>query len=299
MTPARVRWLALVAALLVLLAGYLSLTRSVTILADGQAIKVATRAITVRGALDAAGLHLGSQDEVEPSPFSLLRNDLVIALRRAAYVQLHADGRSYGKLTAERELSTLLAEWDISLGESDRVLLAGRPVSLEEELPYSPLLILQVRRAVEVKLDEDGEQKTISSSASTLGEALAEAGVELYAADRLQPAPETRLDGPITATLVRAEPIEIVIAGRTLQLRTAAATVGEALAEAGIALQGLDYSKPADDQPIPQDRSIRVVRVSETLLLDLENTPHETEWKPDTEAELDFTSVIKMGEDGV
>jgi len=299
MTPARVRWLALVAALLVLLAGYLSLTRSVTILADGQAIKVATRAITVRGALDAAGLHLGSQDEVEPSPFSLLRNDLVIALRRAAYVQLHADGRSYGKLTAERELSTLLAEWDSSLGESDRVLLAGRPVSLEEELPYSPLLILQVRRAVEVKLDEDGEQKTISSSASTLGEALAEAGVQLYAADRLQPAPETRLDGPITATLVRAEPIEIVIAGRTLQLRTAAATVGEALAEAGIALQGLDYSKPADDQPIPEDRSIRVVRVSETLLLDLENTPHETEWQPDPEAELDSTSVIQLGQDGV
>ena len=50
MKPARIRWLAAAAALFVLLAGYLSLNRAVTIVADGRTTTILTRAVTVGGA---------------------------------------------------------------------------------------------------------------------------------------------------------------------------------------------------------------------------------------------------------
>jgi uncharacterized protein YabE (DUF348 family) len=299
MTRARVRWLALAAALIVLAAGYLSLNRRVTVLADGNAYELATRAVTVRGALHALGLQLGAKDQVEPSPFSLLHDGLIIAVHRAAWVQINADGKSYSLITAERDPAALLAHWELALGTQDRLLLAGAQVEMNRDLPSAPFLALEIRRPVQITLDQDGETTQFLSSAPTLGQALAEEGIHLQAADRLQPVAETPLDAPVDATLTRARAIEITLGDKTVSLVSAATTVGEALAEAGISLQGLDRSDPEEDQAVPADGGIRVRRISESVQLEQTTLPHETEWQPDANAELDTTSVIQAGQDGV
>lgn len=299
MSITRIRWLAAGAALLVLALGYLSLTRTVTILADGRAYDLATRAITVGGALKDAGLALGPKDKVEPSSLSLIGDGLVIAVQRASRIQLTADGRTYETVSGERNPTVILALFGLSLNPGDRLELAGRQVLLDEDLLGDSLLSLELRRATQISLTDGGQTTEILSSAPTLGEALAEHGIQLTAADRLDPAPETPLDAPITATLVRAAPIQIQIGEQTLELSTAAVTVGEALAEAGIALQGLDFSEPAEDEALPADRTIRVVRVSEALVLEQHTVPHDTDFQEDPEAELDTVSVVQEGQDGV
>ncbi|HEX9596833.1 MAG TPA: ubiquitin-like domain-containing protein [Anaerolineales bacterium] len=299
MTLRRIRKLAVIAAVVVAVAGYLSFNRQATILVDGEARDVVTHAVTVGGALRDAGVALAPADEVEPRALAPLRNDMIIAVHRASEVQLYADGKEYRSVSAETDAADLLADFGIELAEGDRLLLAGEPLALDEELPNWPLLALEVRRAVAITLAEEDETQQFLSSAATLGEALAEQGISLYAADDLQPAAETPLTQPLSATLTRSQPLVIRMGEQRFLLRSSAQTVGEALAEAGIALQGFDRSQPAEGQPIPEDRRIRVVRVAETVEMEQEVVPFEVEWVADPETELGSVSVVELGQNGL
>lgn len=299
MSPARIRWLALAVALLVLLFSYLASYRTVVVMDGGEPRVVRSHAVTVGGALKAAGLELGPEDEVHPSRWALLHNNAIIELSRAAEVQLWADGQLYQATSTERQAGDLLAEFGIEVGADDSLVLAGQRFTLDEELPYTPRLIVELRRAVPVTLEDDGEEHEFQSSALTLGEALAEQGVGLVAADRLDPPAETPLGEGLTAVLQRAEPLEIEMAGETLTVRSAAGSVGSALAEAGLALQGLDYSLPAEDQPIPEDRHIKVVRVTESVEIDQQTIPFKTLYQDDPDTEFGTSSVIQLGQLGI
>lgn len=299
MQVSRLRWLALAAALLVLAFGYASLTKTVTVMADGSVVTIATRALTVGGALREAGIALGAQDEAQPSAWSLVSDGLVVNVQRAARVLLTADGETYSAVTADKDAEALLTRWGLELNEGDRLVVNGESLAEGERLPDSSYLSIQVRRPVEVSLREGEGLVEFQSSAPTLGEALAEQGIELFASDRLEPAAETPLDGSIAATLVRAQPVLIVTKDSEFDIFTTAANVGEALADAGISLQGLDRSQPDEDEPIPPNRRIRVFRVIETVMVEQELIPHQVTWQLDPEAEVGTTSVIQQGQDGV
>jgi uncharacterized protein YabE (DUF348 family) len=296
---ARIRWIAVSAALLILILGYAALTRAVTVMVDGDSISIATRAITVRGVLKDAGVTLNAEDRVEPPNWFIASDGMVINVDRASLVHLVADGNTYSARTAEKDPASLLDHWGLQLDEGDRLLVAGRQSKEGEELPQSAYLDLQLRVPVEIILMDAGKQSVFESSALTLGEAIAEEGIELFSADLVEPVLETVIDGPLTATITRAQPLTIIMGTDAVEVRTAVSTVGEALADANISLQGLDRSQPDEDQPIPADRRIRIIRINETVELAQHLIPHETDWQEDPEAALDTISVIQAGQDGV
>ncbi len=299
MNLARIRWLALAAAGLILLAGYLSLTKVVTVIADGGTTTVASRAITVGGALKAAGIQLDPRDETIPSTWSLVSNDLLIAVRRATRIQLTADGQTYQTVGGERTPADLLAKWRLALGPDDRILLAGQTIGLDDEIPEIPFVSLELRRAVAVSLLTDGATAQFLSSATTLGQALTEQDVDLKVADSLQPGPATPLNGPVNATLVRGALVHIRVNGEQVDALASRSTVGQALAQAGYALQDLDYSQPAASEQLPEDGEITIVRVREAVQLQQDIIPHDIQWQEDPEAALDTTSIIQPGVDGI
>jgi hypothetical protein len=96
-------------------------------------------------------------------------------------------------------------------------------------------------------------------------------GIPLHPADSVQPASTTPL-----ADIARADSITIVIRSarefrltvdaQTLTVRSASPTVGEILAQAGVALTNLDYSRPAETESGPTDGKIQVVRVREEFI---------------------------------
>jgi 3D (Asp-Asp-Asp) domain-containing protein len=73
---------------------------------------------------------------------------------------------------------------------------------------------------------------------------------------------------------------------------TAASNVGEALAELGVSLQGLDYSEPAENSPLPIDGKVILHRVWETITLAKEETPAGYSYEADPETELDQQSPL-------
>jgi uncharacterized protein YabE (DUF348 family) len=296
---ARIRWIAAIAAILILLLGYAALTRAVTIIVDGESIRIATRALTVSGALKAADVALNAEDRVEPAEWFPATDGMEIRITRASLVHLVVDGKTYTARTAEKTPASLLDTWSLQLNEGDRLLVAGRTLRQGEELPQVATLDLELRRPVEITLTVEGQQSVFESSALTLGEAITEQGIELFSADRVEPALETIISGSISATITRAQPLTIIMGTDVVEARTAALTVGEALADANVSLQGLDRSQPDEDQPIPTDRRIRVIRISETVELEQHLIPHGTDWQDDPDANLDTISVIQAGQDGV
>ncbi len=209
------------------------------------------------------------------------------------------DGGQIHRLTTnERIPANLLVEADISLAPKDQVLVNGLPFPLEQTLPAG-LDVLQVRRAITIKLVTPGGEQELATTAQTVGGALSEAGIQLYAADFVDPPAETPPSAEMTITYRPSQELEVTTSAGVLTIRSSAGMVGEALAEAGIPLEGLDYSLPAESEALPADGQVRVVRVSESVQLIQKSIPFETETVSSPDVALGQQEIAKPGQDGL
>jgi len=224
------------------------------------------------------------------------------------------NGQTTTLQTDERVPSALLNEAGLTLAPSDRVLLNG--LAVDPQLPITNYPItLQFRRAVAVTIVTPQGQQKIQTSAFTVGEALHEAGIQLLANDSIIPPfnspilqfsnPSTSsgqvssLQSPITISQLPITSLTLTSNGKTLTTTSSAQTVGEALAEAGIPLLGSDYSLPAENEALPLDGQIKVVRVSESVLLAQKPIPFQNEFVASAEVLLDQTQILQPGQTGL
>lgn len=99
--------------------------------------------------------------------------------------------------------------------------------------------------------------------------------------------------------IVPVQQLTVRLDGKSMPIESSAHSVGEALAEAGIPLQGLDYSLPAEKEPLPSDGQIKVVRVSESLQLAQKPIPYDSDVQASADIPLDQTQIIQPGETGL
>jgi uncharacterized protein YabE (DUF348 family) len=201
--------------------------------------------------------------------------------------------------TNEHSPSAIFEQAGISLGPDDRLLLNGLPAELDEPIANYPIT-LQIRRAIPVKLITPDGEKQIDSSAFTVGEALQEASIWLRAGNPVNPPLQSPISSsPITIYQLASQDLTISAHGQAARIHSSAPTVGEALAEAGIPLIGLDYSLPAESEPLPATGQIRVVRVSESMQLAQKPIPFENELQASADVPLDQTQILQPGEPGL
>jgi uncharacterized protein YabE (DUF348 family) len=249
--------------------------------------------------LQAAGISLAPEDQVEPGPYALVPLNGQIRIRRAIQAWVWEDGQMHTAFGPGPSAFDLLAQNKISLEPEDRLLWNGKPAT-EEALPQTGQpLVLQIIRAKTVRLDIAGQPREIQTTAASAARALWEAGVQVGPGSRLSADPASL---PSSSSVIAYQPgraMTIQVGGQTLAVQTTAATVGEALAETGLSLQGMDYSLPAEDQPVPADGRIRVVRVLEEISLNQTLLPYETVYEPLPDLEMDAQQTINPGQYGV
>jgi uncharacterized protein YabE (DUF348 family) len=215
-------------------------------------------------------------------------------------VTILADGQVYSLKTTQRATAGILVAAGVSLGPNDRLLYLGTSILLDNTLPDAKSCTLTVRRAVELNLIESANSaRAFQTSASTVGEALTEAGVNLYAGDFLDPPSETPITGPMTVTYRPGREIAISVDEDQVRIRSTAVTVGQALAEAGIPLIGLDTSQPGESSPLPPDGQIHVVRVIESVALTEKDIPFDTRTELSADLEIDQQALLQGGEPGL
>jgi uncharacterized protein YabE (DUF348 family) len=207
-------------------------------------------------------------------------------------------GRTLQVQSSDGSLSSILEKEGITLGAKDRVLVDGVNTPLDQPIP-SGALTIQVRRAVTLTLaGPDGEQK-IETSALTVGDALDEASLTLSQGDLLDPPAETSITGSQTVTLTPARELTIFVGDKVVSVRSAARTVGEVLAEAGVPLVGLDVSSPPENEAPPPNGQIRVVRVYEKFEVTLESIPFEEEVTYSPDVPFGQSETVQPGVEGV
>ncbi len=222
-----------------------------------------------------------------------------IRVVRAAQVRIVVEGQTYALLSTERRPANLLSQVKLSLYPGDWVLVNGQPVDPGQPLPTAPGFVLQVHRAAPITLNENGTPQVLFSSAATLGQAQWQAGLRLLPEDSLIPGFETLLSGPLQVSLKRAVPLSIRVDGKAVAAQSSAGTVGQALVDAQITLETLDYSIPSESSPLPLHGQIRVVRVREDVVLVQTPIPFTTQYQPDPQTELDQRSILQAGYAGL
>ncbi len=182
---------------------------------------------------------------------------------------------------------------------NDRALLNGIPVPMNDSVPAAGPVTLQLVRAQALTLVTPEGTRTLQTSAPTVGAALREAGIDLYASDLLDPPAETPITGPLTVTLRPAREVAVSVGGQVVRIRSSARTVGAALAEAGIPLLGLDYSLPSESEALPADGQVRVVRVREAVVLAQKSIPFDNEFIASADVLLDQQQILEPGQAGL
>jgi uncharacterized protein YabE (DUF348 family) len=280
---------------------YFGINRPVTILVDGEARLVWTRALTVAQALHDANIPLRQTDQVDPTPGHWLGWTTTITLTSSRQLSLWNGARQAWQefWSIQRLPGNLLSTAGIRLYPGDRIFWQGFEVLPGKSLPSASVYALQYQPASPVSVVVNSSKETFNSAAASLGEALWEHGYHLGEADSLSQSLEAPLPLADPISVRRALPLTIQLGEKKISIFSAAGTVGQALAQFGIALEGLDYSKPAEDQPLPEDGLIKVVRVQEKVTLEQKQIPYTTEFAPDPQTELDQSRVIDAGQVGI
>ena len=249
--------------------------------------------------LRAAMYNLQPEDEVYPAPAKLNLSQRTIVLNQARPVTIQSGEAEITLFSAGALPADLLREAGLALFPGDVLLWEGKPLNPNEPLPLGEALTLEFVPAKRVDLQFANETLTFFTQQESLGEALDEAGIQLRPEDTLSQDLESALEPENLVSVRLAREISVQVGSQQFTGLSAAESVGEALRDLGLPLQNLDYAQPGENQPIPTDGQIQIVRVSEEILLQTEETAYNNSYADDPDAELDTISVLVPGQIGL
>lgn len=275
--------------------------RPMNVIIDGVPFLVKTRAFTSRQVLTQLGLQPENGDRLNPAGNHILGWDGTIRFDRAVpvVVGIAATPYTHISITPERIPANLLFQAGVALFPGDSILWNGQTVDFAETLPPADSHTLYVARGIPLSVISSTDQQRWYSSATTPLAAMWEAGYRLQQSDWLSSETGKELVAETSIHIAEGRAVTIRDGTREWSSRTSASTVGEALAHMNVVLNALDYTKPAEDAPIPTDGHIQVVRVTEEVVLQQESIPFEKEFVEDPETELDQTSIVSPGAYGL
>ncbi|MFH8365981.1 ubiquitin-like domain-containing protein [Streptomyces sp. NPDC018031] len=219
-----------------------------------------------RSAGDREGRHRGTRRRTAaPTPLRrLLPRTLVVAVvaggTSAFVVQdkgvtLDVDGSRRTLHTYADDVGDLLARQGVELGAHDTVTPApGRPLRGGQEI--------EVRRGRPLSLTVDGEHRRVWTTARTVGEALRDLGVRTTGAWLSHPAGAAVPRAGLALDVRTERNLTVLADGRRHHVRTDAATVREAVAQAGPVLRGLDTTSVPPGGFPREGQTVTVLRVT-------------------------------------
>jgi uncharacterized protein YabE (DUF348 family)/3D (Asp-Asp-Asp) domain-containing protein len=284
----------------VVAAGYAATQENYTIYVDDLPPQTVTgRFATVAEVLAAAGLQTRPEDLVVPDLADTAVPQTSIQIIRAQAITVRSEAGAQTYWTRHATIGAFLAERGLLPQRTDQIAADGQPVSFAM-LDQTPLpQTLEIGRFVTITILNGNEQQTVRTATQTVGAALAEAGIEVYSSDGVEPPLGTWLQPNMTIQVRRSFPLTIAVDGRIIQIRSHYSSVLDVLAEAGIGLVGYDYTIPGPDATLKANDTIQVIRVTEDFRLVDEPIPYQTLWQASDQLDLDTTALISVGQPGI
>ena len=240
-------------------------------------------------------------------------------MERARPLRILADGQDVQIATWAASAGAALLDAGVVADTYDQVYVNGEPASLDAPLPLAQRTLLPItydrgyawdrlqiepvtlrlRRAIPIIVDEGSLPYEVRTTAETVGEALRQAEVTLYLGDRVHPPLGSGVTASLRVTIQRSTPLSVRADGRQVKTRTRAETVGDALAELGVVVAGLDRVTPPLETPLYPDVPIVITRVREDVEVEEEIEPFETVFRGDPNLLIDTQALVSEGAPGI
>jgi len=292
--------LAMLGLLSLITAVYFATAQTVYTIYDGDEGKTAVGDYdTIAALLEGADITLRPEDIVQPALAETPDPDNPIQIYRAVPITVRTEEETRTIWSAQRTLGAFLLENNILPARNDQLFADGTSV-LFNAIDITPLpSVIEIGSFHTITIQDGGNQQTVRSSATTVGDALAEANITVYAADGVEPPLGSWLTADMHISVNRAFPLTIYVDDQVVQTRTHGGTVLEALAEAGIGLVGGDFTRPPAESPITANSEIVVVRVTEDFRLEDVPLPFQTIWQASADLLIDTKAVVSAGVTGI
>ena len=213
-----------------------------------------------------------------------------VALNKS--VNLTVDGQSEQVRTFGSTVGDVLAAQGLEVDERDAVQ-PGADTRIERDMN------IVLNTAKDLDLTIDGVPVEEWTTANTVGQALADLGVEAEGAEVSLPLDETLTEDGATVDVVTPKGVTVVADGEQKIVEATAATVSEVLSEAGIEVAGEDIVSAPLTAPVTDGQVLDVLRVkSETKAVE-EKIEKKTTVKESASLDRGETKVEKKGKDGV
>ncbi len=218
---------------------------------------------------------------------------------RLVEINLIVEGKSQVIRTSEAIPLLILTQSGVNIAPDDAVYLNGLLVAMDQPEPFKAGDTLQLRRAVDLSLITPQGPQTIRTISASVGEVLQENGIQLLNGDALDPPADSPINDQTSISYQPAEELSIYVDNHVFTIRAASASVGEALAKGGLPLEGLDYSSPPENELLPTDGQIRIVRVSEAFQFTQKIIAFSTEFQDSADIELGEEKTVQPGQNGL
>lgn len=267
---------------------------------DGNAAQVVNgRFSTPRDLLTHANIELRPEDIVVPGLDEPIEAGTAVRIQRARPVNFHSESQNRTYWTQQTTLGAFLAEIGQSPLPTSQIFADGRQINInnlaQTALPNS----VEIGRFLTVTIIDNGQQQLLRTAAQTVGAALAEANIALFATDGVEPEMGSWLEPNMVIRVQRSMPLTIDVDGRLLQTRSHHTNPLAVIAEAGIGLIGADYIQPGPEAILQPNDTIHVIRVTEDFRTEDSPIPFQTLWQASPDLAIDSQAVISYGENGI
>lgn len=150
-----------------------------------------------------------------------------------------------------------------------------------------------------VTFDSLGSVSEHPTTATTVGAFLTERGITVGANDFVNPSADTPISDRMTITYRPAETVTIQTAHQTQVVTTTASDVASVLAEQSIVVSKDDEVSPALTDPVPQNGTIKVTRVTKWLRTERRAIPANIERRLDFALGAGASKIVAKGSPGV
>jgi len=312
------QWMATGLALGAVLVGlgsvYLKTLRTVTLEINGVAFRHRTHQRSAAGILHEMRVDLNDEDIVRPIDETALRAGEPLRLDIARRVVLVHDAGVSQVRTQASDVRGALADLRVTVSPHDQVWLSDQLCDLNTLLPEPTApdkpgirdwlaelrrpVRVAIKRAVQISVQDGSIPISFHTTAQTVGEALYERHLDIYAGDRIFPSLGATVTPGMAIYIERAKPVLLDVGGTTRLLRTREETVEGLLEAEEVELGPRDYLVPDPRTAITRDMKISVVRVFEEHFIEETPIPFQARWEPDATMEIDDRYTAHWGTEG-
>jgi uncharacterized protein YabE (DUF348 family) len=214
----------------------------------------------------------------------------ILAFAGERSVTIDVEGEVRSARTYATSASELLERKGISPRRSDLVA-PQKVISNGDRVVY--------RRAKAIRLVLDGEPRRVVARGLTVGEALADLGLQPGPKDHVTPEADQTLRSSMSVFVRNAIQAKVRADGRLRDVVSSADTVRNLLAHAGVSIGENDYVFPAPDTEPRDGMWVRVVRVRRIVDAQSVRIPFRYITHRDAEMESGVRKVVQQGAEGM